>query len=450
MRPKTHFFMSKINDILQIAYSKQYSGKVLKKKYSTPKIYPKIVTTKPASAFSKKEKKEILEKWSEWYVYYRYRNPSTGLLVKQPSITLSVNREFPNFDDRLKRIKVIRDTLEKVLENGFSPFESEDNQTEVSSKSAIQYVLALKKLELKKSTFEDYETRANNFLEYLKRKGLDKKSITAIDKQTVNNYLNHVLRKSSASNRNNTQTVLSALFTKLVNESFISHNFIKDGIPKLKSQPKKNTAFTQQQVKEIFKKAKKEDIWLYYFLAHIYYGLFRNVEVVRIKIPLINIKDKLIHSNTKTTNQFKQIPEILIKEFYSKYDFTKYPKDYFLFTKDDQPSQWLTRTDKKTGKKTVTEERNRRGYWGKRFTKNIRQPMGFSEEYTIYSLRHSAIGKIFIEKIEEYKKAKVPNFEDKALEYIRKITDHQDNKTVRNYLREIGYYKIDDWSEMLL
>ena len=177
MRPKTHFFMSKINDILQIAYSKQYSGKALMKKYSTPKIYPKIVTTKPASAFSKKEKKEILEKWSEWYVYYRYRNPSTGLLVKQPSITLSVNREFPNFDDRLKRIKVIRDTLEKVLENGFSPFESEDNQTEFSSKSAIQYVLALKKLELKKSTFEDYETRANNFLEYLKRKGLDKKSI---------------------------------------------------------------------------------------------------------------------------------------------------------------------------------------------------------------------------------------------------------------------------------
>ena len=427
--------MSKILTILEREYSIEYCVK----KFSTPRIFPKEL-----------EKKHFTRKGFRWYIYYDFLNPETGKLERQDPIYYEINRKFKDFDSRYKWIKIYRNSVENILKNGFSPFETEDNQTEFSSKSALNHVLKLKKYELKESTFGDYETRVNNFLEYLKRKGLDKKSITAIDKQTVNNYLNHVLRKSSASNRNNTQTVLSALFTKLVNESFISHNFIKDGIPKLKSQPKKNAAFTQQVVKEIFKKAKKEDIWLYYFLAHIYYGLFRNVEVVRIKIPHINIKDKLIHSNTKTTNQFKQIPEILIEEFYSKFDFTKYPKDYFLFTKDDQPSQWLTRTDKKTGKKTVTEERNRRGYWGKRFTKNIRQPMGFSEEYTIYSLRHSAIGKIFIEKIEEYKKAKVPNFEDKALEYIRKITDHQDNKTVRNYLREIGYYKIDDWSEMLL
>ena len=438
--------MSKILTILEREYSIEYCVK----KFSTPRIFPKELEKKPKSSFTNHEKKHFTRKGFRWYIYYDFLNPETGKLERQDPIYYEINRKFKDFDSRYKWIKIYRNSVENILKNGFSPFETEDNQTEFSSKSALNHVLKLKKHELKESTFGDYETRANNFLEYLKRKGLDKKSITAIDKQTVNNYLNHVLKKSSASNRNNTQTVLSALFTKLVNESLININFIKDGIPKLKSQPKKNTAFTQQQVKEIFKKAKKEDIWLYYFLAHIYYGLFRNVEVVRIKIPHINIKDKLIHSNTKTTTQFKQIPEILIEEFYSKFDFTKYPKDYFLFTKDDQPSQWLTRTDKKTGKKTVTEERNRRGYWGKRFTKNIRQPMGFSEEYTIYSLRHSAIGKIFIEKIEEYKKAKVPNFEDKALEYIRKITDHQDNKTVRNYLREIGYYKIDDWSEMLL
>lgn len=268
-------------------------------------------------------------------------------------------------------------------------------------------------------------------------------------KKTVTNYLNHVLRNSSASNRNNTKTVLSALFTKLVNESFIKHNFIKEGIPKLKSKPKKNTAFTQDEVKRIFEKAKKEDIWLYYFLAHVYYGLFRNVEVVRIKIPHINLKDKLIYSDTKTTTQFKQIPDILIEEFYSKFDFSKYPKNYFVFTKDNEPSEWLTRLNKTTGKRTVTEEKNRRGYWGKRFTKVIRKPLGFSEDYTIYSLRHSAIGKFFLEKTKEYKEAGNPNFEEKALEYIRSITDHQDNDTVRKYLREIGYYLIDDWSDIL-
>jgi integrase len=441
--------MTKINDILRKQYSKQYSGKTLRMKYSAPKIYPKILTSKPASSFTQKEKKEILSKWSVWYVYYRYRNPVSGLLEKQPSISLSVNRDFPKFEDRLKRIKIIRDTLEKVLEDGYSPYESEDTQKEYSTRAALEYVLALKKLELKKTSYDDYETRANHFLEYLRRKGIDKKSISSLEKTTVNNYLNTVLKKTSPSNRNNTKTVLSALFTKLVNESFIKHNFIKEGIPKLKSKPKKNTAFTQEEVKAIFKHLKEKDTWLYYFCAHVYYGLFRNIEIVRINIADINLTEKLIKSNTKTGRFYKQIPQILIDEFYSNLDLSKYPYNYSLFTKYDKPEIWYSRYKNENGEKKLTDETNRRGYFGKRFTKVARKPLGFSEDYTIYSLRHSAIGKYFVSMVEKYKKENVPNFEEKALNSVRTITLHKSNEVVRNYLREIGYYKVDDWSDIL-
>ena len=56
---------------------------------------------------------------------------------------------------------------------------------------------------------------------------------------------------------------------------------------------------------------------------------------------------------------------------------------------------------------------------------------------------------MFIVKLNEYKESNIPNYEEKALDYIRTITNHQNNNTVKNYLREIGYYKIEDWSNIL-
>ena len=441
--------MTKLSELLTKQYSETYSENTLKMKYSEPRIYPKIISSKPLSKFSKKEKEEILKKCSKWYVYYRFRNPITGELVKQPSITMSVNRQFPEFDKRFKKIKVIRETLSDLLKNGFSPYEDENTQKEYSTKGALNYILSLKKLVLKENSYKDYETRLNHFLEYLRRKKLDNKAISSLEKTTVNDYLNSVLRRTSPSNRNNTKTVLSALFTELVNESFIKHNFIKEGIPKLKSKPKKNTAFTQDEVKTIFKHLKEKDIWLYYFCIHVYYGLFRNIEVVRINIGDIDLSEKLIKSNTKTGNFYKQIPNILIDEFYSKIDLSKYPTNYSLFTKYDEPAIWYSRYKNDKGEFKITNETNRRGYFGKRFTKVVRKPLGFSEDYTIYSLRHSAIGKYFVSMVEKYKKENIPNFEEKALDSIRTITLHKNNAVVRNYLREIGYYKVDDWSDVL-
>ena len=42
----------------------------------------------------------------------------------------------------------------------------------------------------------------------------------------------------------------------------------------------------------------------------------------------------------------------------------------------------------------------------------------------------------------------MPNFEEKALDAVRSVTLHKSNDVVKNYLREIGYYKIEDWSDV--
>ncbi|WP_435263442.1 tyrosine-type recombinase/integrase [Tenacibaculum sp. nBUS_03] len=347
-------------------------------------------------------------------------------------------------------LNAVRENLSRLLKEGqLNPYDDEiKNNETLSVEEAFKFALSQKAKTLAETSFGNYKNRIKNFEKYLLQNGFKNRFITSVTKKDVNKYLNDVLQKTSASNRNNSRTDISSLFTTLSNEDIIPVNFIHK-IPVLKSNPEKNTAFNQEEVKAIFEKAKKEDVWLYYFISHIYYGLFRNVEIVRIQIADINIKEKKIKSNTKTGNFYKQIPQILIDEFYTNLDLSKYPKDYFLFTKDNEPSQWLTRPNKETGKRSITEEINRRGYWGKRFNKIIKEPMGFAKDYTSYSFRHSAIGKMFIEKVKELRKEGTPDFEDKALDFIRKITAHKDNDTVRNYLREIGYYKIDDWSNLL-
>lgn len=436
--------MSKILKILTREYSSEYSVK----KYTKPKIFPKEIMQNTKSEFSAADKKRLTAKGVRWYIYFDYENPETGKMERQPAIYYNINKKFKDFDERYKWIKKYRNTVEKILKDGYSPYELDNSQLQYSVKNALEFVLELKKMEISKSSFTDYETRTKGFIKYLERKDLHNKSVSLIDKRDINSYLNYVLRNSSPRNRNNVKSVLSALFTKLVQEDFIQYNFIKD-IGKLKSKPIKNTAFTQDEVKDLFKFLKEKDMWMYYFCAHVYYGFFRNIEVVRINIADINLSEKLIKSNTKTGTFYKQIPQILIDEFYSNLDLSKYPYNFSLFTKFDKPALWYSPFKKDDGTKKLTSETQRRSYFGKRFNRVALTPLGYSQDYTIYSLRHSAIGYYFSQRLEEYRKNKVPNFEEKALDAVRQITLHKNNETVKNYLREIGYYKTEDWSKYM-
>ncbi len=432
-----HYFMTRILDKLKREYSTEYFlNNELVKQYSKPKIYPKIVTSRSLSDFTRTEKAEILKKYKRWYVYYSYRNPVTGRMERQDPIYMNVNRSFPDFDDRLKHIKRIQKMVDNLLKEGFSPFENEVNAKMYTVKSAFKFALDIKKSSLKETSYRDYKNRLAQFEKFLEKKGLLNSSITDVSKKDVNTFLNKVLKETSARSRNNSMTVVSAIFSVLAENDIIKSNFVKT-IKWLKTNPKKNKAFTEDEINNIFAKLKSDNLNLYSFCSHVYYGLFRPIEVIRITVGDIDFNKKLVKSDTKTGHYFKQIPNILFDEFYANLQHSKYNPGYLLFTRLGTPGEWNIR------------EESRRDYFGDKFRDIIKKPMGFSSDYTIYSFRHSAIGKLFIEKIKELKKQGVFDFEDKALDFIRKITDHKDNNTTRTYLREIGYYKIDDWSDLM-
>lgn len=76
-----------------------------KKNYSEPKIYD-------ANGNIAKR----------WYVYFSFRNPDTGLLVKQTPIYGGANN-FKTKQERYEVLNAYRKSLKKLLDQGLSPYE---------------------------------------------------------------------------------------------------------------------------------------------------------------------------------------------------------------------------------------------------------------------------------------------------------------------------------------
>ena len=60
-----------------------------------------------------------------WYVYYHFRNPNTGLLVKMGNIYANANR-YKTKEERLSILTTFQKNLLKLLKEGYNPFV--DNQ----------------------------------------------------------------------------------------------------------------------------------------------------------------------------------------------------------------------------------------------------------------------------------------------------------------------------------
>jgi integrase len=124
--------------------------------------------------------------------------------------------------------------------------------------------------------------------------GHENRYITSVNKKVVITFLNSVLSNTSAKNRNNTRANLSMFFQSLEDNDIITDNFVKK-INVLKSTPERNKTYSTSQEVDVFNYLKNNDDLLLLFIQFISYNHLRPVEVVRLKIKDVNIKDKLIY-----------------------------------------------------------------------------------------------------------------------------------------------------------
>lgn len=437
----------------------------MKPNYSGPYIYTGNVDIKTWSTLSKVEKEEALSK--EWYVYYSFRNPQTGKLVRQTNIKTGVN-SFKTKQERYAKLVTIQDNLLFLLKRGFSPYtdnsileektlqklDSEINGTttipvvkekkpekipvvkatkkqvvadnEKSIKEAFQFGLKTKKSVLGATSYSGYQGRINRFLTWLDKNGNSSDKISTLEKKTFINYLNYVLENTSASNRNNTRTDLSSLVQTLVDNEIMTDNYLKT-INVLKSAPERNKTYSVTQEKDILEYIEKNDVILLLYIQFITYNFLRPVEVNRLKIGDLDLEGKKLFVRAKNKAvKVKIIPQKIIDLLP---DLSSMDPNHYLFTPTAIGAEW------------EAEENNRRDNFSKKF-KVVKDHFKLNKDYGLYSFRHTAITNLY----REIRKIKTPH-EAKSL--LMGITGHQTIEALEKYLRDIDAELPDDYSHLL-
>lgn len=435
----------------------------LKKKFTVPKIYTGGVDITLWGQLSKTEQNEALSK--DWYIYYKFLDEDTNKLKRMPNIKGGANR-LKTKKERIQYLITLRDSLEYLLEKGFHPYKDNDlsllddeiieakkenakpiieNPVEIITpvnpppiaidvepideepmmtiKEAFDFALKMKKMTLNVTSYPTFESHINQFRNWLD----ESKPISYITRKLTNEYLNEVLEKTSARNRNNTRIDISSLFEILVNDEIVKENFIKK-INVLKSKPERNKTYTPEMQTDIYEHLKNNDTILLLFVQFVSFNFLRPIEVCRLKVGDIDIKDRKLYVRAKNKAvKIKIIPEILIKELP---DLSKLNKNAFLFTPSKIGDEWNA------------TENNRRDSFSKRFKEVVKDHFNLGIDYGMYSFRHTFITKLY----RELRKSFTP-FEAKSK--LMLITGHSTMTALEQYLRDIDAELPEDYSDLL-
>jgi len=368
----------------------------------------------------------------EWYIHYRYRHPETGLLTRQSNVYGNIN-SFHTLKDRNKAAKIIIDALKEMLEGGFNPYDAPKDVVELDSSvtavktivQAIEFGLRMAKSQYADSTYNDFSSRLKQFKAWLLKYDKGHTLIKEFTATPIVDYLNEVLERTSPRNRNNTRLTISSLYKLLKQNHIVKVNIVED-IASLASKSTKNKTYTTEQQEELLELMDRKDPILGLFIAVLSMNVLRPVEVCRLRVEDINLKDKTLTVRTKTdTNKTKLIPELLIQLLP---DLRVHNQKDLLFTPTG-PGQW------------EATEINRRNHFGKRF-KKIKKELDLGKEYGMYSWRHTYITKMYRELRKDF-----PPFEAKSR--LMLITGHSTMDALNMYLRDIDAELPEDYSHLL-
>ncbi|MCU4188625.1 site-specific integrase [Flavobacterium sp. HXWNR29] len=444
---KYFLVLQTVNETVNDFTSKSTNLLTMKRIYSEPKISTGGVDITQWNKLSTKQKKEALEK--DWFIYYSFRDEKTGKLKRMPHVKAGVNR-YHTKEERFEYLKTVKSALLFLLEKGLNPYKDNDlsnldlkleenhstkfvqivkekevateKPTELTIQEALDFVFKLKYKTLSSTSYRNFENRINKFAS-----NFDKSNpISSIDRKAVNEYLNDILINNSARTRNNHRTDLSSFFQTLEDNDIVASNFVKK-IKILSSKAEKNKTYTTEQEKEIFAYLEQNDPLLLLYIKFISYNFLRPVEVNRLLVKSINLKEKKLSIKTKTNKlKTKIIPDILLQELP---DLSQLNQDNYLFTPNGLGLEW------------VVEENNRRDSFSKRFKTVIKDHFNLGSEYGLYSFRHTFITKLYRNLRED----KSP-FETKSI--LMNITGHSTMDALEKYLRDIDAELPEDYSNL--
>ena len=405
-----------------------------------------------------------------WYVYFSYVHPDTGRKKRVKNIYGIANR-YKTKEERLYVLTMYRKNLLTLLKEGYNPFKDntelyekqrreeetiktrtketveEDssvveivkakeiqreeakqvNQPAKTLKESLELGLVLKSKTVGARTLKDYTHKVHRFLKWLSKYHPEIKYERELTKSLIHNYLNEVLIKTSARNRNNTRCELSSVFEVLKENEIVKENYFQQ-IKKLRTKVKAHKVYSAKEVETIFKHLEEHDPILLFYIKFLSITLMRPIEVCRLKVGDINLEENTIRFKAKNSAlKTKIIPRLLLDEFP---DLKDKNKDDYLFTPQGVGGVW------------DTSEENKRSYFTKRFKKEVKEKFSLTTHHTLYGFRHTYITML-------YRKLREQNSPHQVKSDLMLITGHTSMKALESYLRTIDAELPKDYSNLL-
>lgn len=402
---------------------------------STVNIYPKNY-------------KDPLTLNKKWLVQYY---PSSGRGVSPVQIKsfdsngtrISINR-IKDHKEKVETIELCRDAVIYLFKNDprailravYGEDKSKDlypsvfgfnhTRTVIKIEDAFNECFEFKKnQDLSIAYISDLKSVKNRFLKYHVDYLEDTTDLLSL--KMCLDFIKDTTKGTSNRNYNNLKTTLGVYFSYFLDNGYVKENYAQK-IKNLKTSKRRNKAFNDTQVTEIFSEV---DFKMKFFLMHVYYGLMRPQTISRLKVKDVDIQNKVFKTDTKTGDFIKVITKPLL-EVYNTLDLSN--PDAYIFGYNGLIEVWRA------------NDITRRNRYTKLF-KPVKDKLGYSNDYTIYSFRHSGIGKIFINRCEELKSEGVTDYINESCKFIMPFTNHKSIDQVKEYLRDFVKEIHFDWSD---
>ena len=311
----------------------------------------------------------------QWFVYYYYKHPETGEMVRK---RVWISMRIRTATARRNRAHELISEINTKLQSGWNPFAEEQKGLTGISEAIIRMV-NLKKATTKKRTWQTYSSVVNIFLKWLEKEKLDQIPVSDFNYKIVQDYFDHCLLHENISARtyNNRLSALRSVFSILEKREYLFKNpFVR--VERLAETEPEIIMFNKKELQKIKEELPKFNFQLYVITNLIYYGFIRPAEIVRLKRRHVLWDEGfIVIPGTRTKNKKSRVVIITdaMKKNLENWDLD-FPPGHFLFSRHLKP-----------GEKEVAPTRIAEAWH--LFAEK------FNIDKTIYALKHTGNGMAF-------------------------------------------------------
>jgi integrase len=284
----------------------------------------------------------------QWFVYFSYKNLETGKYKRFKVYEGFTERK--TIEEKLQYGQHLVERINLKLKNGWNPFYDEFTLyklVEVAPTFAsdllthhLELALNSRKAEIRKKTFQSYQSHVRGFLEWFTGSKLELMPVTDFTYEHAKAFMDslYLVKAYEGKTRSCYLITMKMLFERITETKVIKENPFKK-IKKIKFSSISALYFDEYQRKELKEYLAENEPQLCLFVQFIFYCFIRPGELRRLRVgdihgSKIQIKGD-ISKNSKT--EYVLLPQPLMR-IIDQEQIRSYPKHYFIFGKTGKPS----------------------------------------------------------------------------------------------------------------